>query len=99
MATRLGAEALGLEDDIGTLEEGKIADLTVVDMDEWSGLPGGDPASRIVFGGGPQMVRHTVVQGSPVVVDRELATVDPTELKSRIGEAWTATRRRMEEGA
>ncbi len=96
MATRVGAAALHLETEIGTLEPGKSADLTVVDMDEWSMLPGGDPASRIVFGGSAQMVRHVVVAGRPVVSDRRLVTADPDALRQRIAEVWTATRQRME---
>ena len=97
MSTRDGAAALGLEGEIGTLEPGKAADLVVVDLEEWSGLPGGDPASRIVFGSGPQMVRHTVVAGRPVVEDHRLVTTDPGALRLRVADAWKATRSRMEE--
>ena len=96
MATREGAAALHLETEIGTLEEGKAADIVVVEMDEWSMLPGGDPASRIVFGGSAQMIRHVVVAGRPVVVDGRLVTGDPGELRQRIAEVWAATRQRME---
>jgi 5-methylthioadenosine/S-adenosylhomocysteine deaminase len=83
--------------EIGTLEEGKAGDVVVVELDEWSALPGGDPASRIVFGGGPHMVRHVVVAGQPLVVDGQLVDVDTTALRQRIGGAWGATKRRMEE--
>jgi cytosine/adenosine deaminase-related metal-dependent hydrolase len=97
MATRDGAAALHLGDEIGTLEKGKAADIVVVDLDEWSALPGGDPASRIVFGGGPHMLRHVIVAGQPLVVDGELVDVDTQAMRSRIDDAWRATRRRMEE--
>ncbi len=97
MATRAGAAALGLEHEIGTLEPGKAADIVVVDLEEWSGLPGGDPASRIVFGGSPQMVRHTVVAGRPVVEDHRLVTTDRKLLRQRVADAWMATRTRMED--
>jgi cytosine/adenosine deaminase-related metal-dependent hydrolase len=97
MATRNAAAALHLGDEVGTLENGKAGDIVVVELDEWSTLPGGDPASRIVFGGGPQMVRHVVVAGRPLVVDGRLVDVDATALRQRIDEAWRATRRRMEE--
>lgn len=97
MATRDGATALHLDREIGTLEVGKAADLVVVDLEEWSGLPGGDPASRIVFGCGPQMVRHVVVAGRRVVENRTLVTAEPAEVRSRVAEAWRATRQRMEE--
>jgi cytosine/adenosine deaminase-related metal-dependent hydrolase len=97
MATREAAEALHMGTEIGTLEEGKAGDVVVVDLDEWSALPGGDPASRIVFGGGPHMVRHVVVAGQPLVVDGQLVDVATTDLRHRIDGAWRATRRRMEE--
>ena len=71
--------------------------LVVVELGEWSALPGGDPASRIVFGGGPHMIRHVVVAGRPIVVDGDLVDVDTGALRSRIDDAWKGTLRRMEE--
>jgi len=97
MATRDAAAALHMGDEIGTLENGKAGDVVVVELDEWSVLPGGDPASRIVFGGGPQMVRHVVVGGQPLVVDGKLVGEETKTLRQRIDESWKATRRRMEE--
>lgn len=97
MATREAAEALHMGTEIGTLEVGKAGDVVVVELDGWSALPGGDPASRIVFGGGPHMVRHVVVAGRPLVVDGQLVDVDTTALRQRIDSAWKTTRRRMEE--
>jgi len=85
--------------EIGTVEVGKAADLVVVELEDWSLLPGGDPASRIVFGGSAQMVRHVLVAGRPLVVDGALVAADPVALKERVGDAWEATRRRMEERA
>jgi cytosine/adenosine deaminase-related metal-dependent hydrolase len=99
MATRDGAAALHLGHEIGTLESGKAADLVVVELEDWSMLPAGDPASRIVFGGSAQMVRHVLVAGRPLVVDGTLVAADPAALKRRVGDAWEATRRRMEERA
>jgi 5-methylthioadenosine/S-adenosylhomocysteine deaminase len=97
MATREAAAALGIGDEVGTLENGKAGDVVVVELGEWSALPGGDPASRIVFGGGPQMVRHVVVGGKPLVVDGRLVDVDTDALRQKIDIAWKATTRRMEE--
>ena len=97
MATRDAAAALQIGDEVGTLEVGKAGDVVVVELDEWSTLPGGDPASRIVFGGGPHMVRHVVVAGQPLVVDGALVDVDTEALRQRIDGAWRATRRKMEE--
>lgn len=97
MVTRDAARAIHLESEIGTLEHGKAADIVVVELGEWSALPGGDPASRIVFGGGPHMIRHVVVAGRPIVVDGDLVDVDTGALRSRIDDAWKGTLRRMEE--
>jgi cytosine/adenosine deaminase-related metal-dependent hydrolase len=97
MATTGGAAALHLSDEIGTLEVGKAADIAIIDLEEWSALPGGDPASRIVFGCTAASVRHVLVDGTPVVIDHDLVTTDAQSLRERVGEAWTSTRRRMEE--
>jgi 5-methylthioadenosine/S-adenosylhomocysteine deaminase len=95
MATRDGAAALHLDHEIGTLEPGKAADVTVVDLRGWSLQPDGHPAARIVHGATAGDVRHVVVGGRPVVVDRQLETADSTELRQRIRHAWEATSARM----
>ena len=99
MTTRDAAEALHLEEEVGTIVKGKIADLAVIDLESWSALPGGDPAARIVYGGSAADVRHVVVDGRPVVVDRILETADAEALRERIAQAWKATRSRMGEEA
>jgi cytosine/adenosine deaminase-related metal-dependent hydrolase len=97
MATRTASECLGLDDDVGTLEAGKAADLIVVDLGDWSMLPGGDPASRLVYGAGAGAVRDVVVDGRAVVIDRQPQTFDPVAVRARIATAWTDTVARMEE--
>jgi cytosine/adenosine deaminase-related metal-dependent hydrolase len=95
MATREGAAALGLDREIGTLEPGKAADVTVVDLRGWSLQPDGHPASRVVHGATAGDVRHVVVGGRPVVVDRQLETADAAGLRERTRHAWQATAARM----
>jgi cytosine/adenosine deaminase-related metal-dependent hydrolase len=96
MATRDGAAALGLADETGTLETGKAADVIAVDLNDWSALPGGDPAARLVFGSGPPSVRHVLVGGSQVVRDGVLVSTDASTLRERVASAWQATLSRME---
>ena len=77
MATRAGARTLGLEDEIGSLEVGKRADVIVVDRDRPHLAPGPDPYSTLVYAVRGSDVRTTIVDGvllvdewAPVRVDR-----------------------------
>jgi cytosine/adenosine deaminase-related metal-dependent hydrolase len=63
LATIGGARALGMGDEIGSLEPGKLADLIVVDMEGSPFLPWEDPSAAIVLGGSPSRVLLTLVGG------------------------------------
>jgi cytosine/adenosine deaminase-related metal-dependent hydrolase len=65
LATLGSASALGLEEEIGSLAPGKRADLTVVSLAGAPYLPWEDPAVAVVFGGSPDRVLLTVVDGEP----------------------------------
>jgi 5-methylthioadenosine/S-adenosylhomocysteine deaminase len=89
MATREGAKALHMDDEIGTLEVGKRADVIVLDPARLGG-PGGDPATRILFGGGGRGVRDVLVDGTVLVRDGMALTLDAAEVRARALEAQTA---------
>ena len=63
LATLSAARALGLDDAIGSLAPGKRADLTVVSLAGSPYLPWEDPAAAVVFGGSPERVQLTLVDG------------------------------------
>jgi len=63
LATLGSARALGLDGEIGSLAAGKRADLAVVSMSGSPYLPWEDPAGAIVFGGSPERVLATYVDG------------------------------------
>lgn len=63
LATLGSASALGLEDEVGSLAPGKRADLTVVALAGSPYLPWEDPAAAVVFGGSPERVLLTLVDG------------------------------------
>ncbi|MBU3736251.1 MAG: amidohydrolase family protein, partial [Methylobacterium sp.] len=63
MATINAARALALEDEIGSIEPGKWADLVAVDFSEAEMQPCYDPVSHLVYVAGREQVSHTWVAG------------------------------------
>jgi len=63
LATLGSARALGLDDEVGSLTPGKRADLTVVSLAGSAYLPWEDAAGAVVFGGAPERVVATFVDG------------------------------------
>ncbi len=76
MATLGGARALGLEDQIGSLEVGKQADFVVIDMNKPHLTPAPDPVSAIVCAGTGKDVSMVVIDGKIVVRDGTILTMD-----------------------
>ncbi|MFF7980818.1 amidohydrolase [Streptomyces sp. NPDC007901] len=76
MATIEGARALGLGDQLGSLEVGKRADLIVVDLDAPHLRPLHDPWSTLAYAAHSADVRDTVVDGRVLMRGRELLTLD-----------------------
>jgi len=64
MATINGAKAMGLDDKIGSIEIGKLADLTAVSFSDLEMQPAFDPASHLVYVAGREHVTHTWVDGA-----------------------------------
>jgi 5-methylthioadenosine/S-adenosylhomocysteine deaminase len=63
LATVDAARALRMDGEVGTLTPGKRADLTVVSLAGSPYHPVEDPAAAVVFGGSPERVLETVVDG------------------------------------
>jgi cytosine/adenosine deaminase-related metal-dependent hydrolase len=76
MATRNGARALGLEEEIGSVEVGKRADLILVARDAPHTAPDPDPWSTIVYAAGPGDVRLAMVDGDVLVRDGTVVRLD-----------------------
>ena len=93
MGTRDGAKAMRLDSEIGTLEVGKKADVIVLDTARLAG-PAGDPATRIVYGGGSRAVRDVIVDGRLVVRHGVPVTLDPDAVRAHAAEALPALAKR-----
>jgi cytosine/adenosine deaminase-related metal-dependent hydrolase len=80
MATMGGAEAMGLENEIGSLEPGKKADVVILNLNDFHVYPSVevDPISRIVYSATRGDVETTIIDGRIVMENRVLKTVDKT---------------------
>jgi 5-methylthioadenosine/S-adenosylhomocysteine deaminase len=90
LLTIKGAEALGIADQVGSIEVGKQADLVVHDRSrvEWI-PPSPDPVLQLVWGTDGRSVDSVWVAGRPVVRDGSVTAIDITALTE---EAVTAAR-------
>jgi 5-methylthioadenosine/S-adenosylhomocysteine deaminase len=76
MATVDGARALGLVDQIGSLEVGKRADVVVVNLNQLHAVPHNDVVSSLVYSAQASDVRTTIIDGRIVMRDGALKTMD-----------------------
>lgn len=83
LATIDGARALGLDDEIGSLEIGKRGDVIVVDMAGLHTLPSGDMISRLVYAARAPDVKHVLVDGRVIVQRGELLTLDVHDVRQK----------------
>ena len=87
MATVRGARALHLDAEIGSLEEGKRADLIVVDFDAPHQTPAYNVYSHLAYATKAADVRTVVVEGRVLMRDRRLLTLDEDAVR-REARAW-----------
>lgn len=87
MATINGAKALGWDDQIGSLETGKSADIIAVEIGSLSQKPLYNPASQLVYSNAGSQVTHSWVAGKALLRERSLVTLDEENLIRR-ADAW-----------
>jgi 5-methylthioadenosine/S-adenosylhomocysteine deaminase len=82
LATRRGAEAVGLGDRIGTLAVGKRADIQVIRLNDLNvaGFGGGDPSALLVYSAAPHNVDTVIVDGQILKQNGKLTGVDLEEV-------------------
>jgi 5-methylthioadenosine/S-adenosylhomocysteine deaminase len=86
MATLGGAKAMGKENQIGSLEEGKLADIVVVNLNTLHNIPnfGRDVIAQIVYSVKSSDVQTTIVNGRILMENRKLLTINTEELLKEI---------------
>jgi 5-methylthioadenosine/S-adenosylhomocysteine deaminase len=90
MATIRGAEAIGMDHLLGSIEAGKMADIVIHDSDHANWIPKGDPIIQLVWGTDGRSVRDVFVGGKEVVRAGRCVTVDLLELKQAATEMAAA---------
>lgn len=80
LATRGGAAAAGLADEIGALEPGRQADIALVDLSGPHCQPVHDPRAALVYSVRSSDVVTVLVAGEIVVRDRQLTTMNLDEV-------------------
>ncbi|MFZ6048780.1 TRZ/ATZ family hydrolase [Pseudomonas sp. CR3202] len=87
MATLNGARALGIDQDTGSLELGKAADLVAFDLSGLAQQPVYDPVSQLIYATGRDAVRHLWVDGKQLLDDGRLTRLDEERLGAT-ARAW-----------
>lgn len=80
MATINGAKALGLEQQIGSIEIGKSADLITINLGGLESQPMYDPVSHLVYCTTREQVTQVWVAGKTLLEERKLSTLNEAEL-------------------
>ncbi len=87
LATIHGAEALGLEKIIGSLEIGKRADIILVNMKKANLIPLHDLCANLVYSARGCDVDTAIVNGRIIMSNRKVQTVDEDEVLKKAAEA------------
>jgi len=101
MATTHGAKALGMGDQIGSIEEGKLADIIILDDGGLSAAPlrnfeDDDIIKRLVSAYHSSSVQTSIIDGKLVMENRQLLTMDEADIlengKKALAELWNRKR-------
>jgi 5-methylthioadenosine/S-adenosylhomocysteine deaminase len=84
MATLGGAEALHMDDRIGSLEVGKRADVIVLGLSWPAALPLFDPVSHVVYSARSDAVETVIVEGNVVMDRRRIRTLDVEAIRRHV---------------
>jgi cytosine/adenosine deaminase-related metal-dependent hydrolase len=82
MATINGARAVGMADQIGSLEVGKKADLVVIDFDRLHTTPNMNPISTLVYAATGGEADSVMIDGKWIVRGQQLLTLDEEQIKA-----------------
>jgi|TARA_Y100000310_G_scaffold263779_1_gene274206 5-methylthioadenosine/S-adenosylhomocysteine deaminase len=77
LATLNGARAMGLAEQLGSLEAGKLADLVAVDLSQLESQPVYNPLSQLLYAQRGSRVSHVWVNGEVLLEDGQFTHFNP----------------------
>ncbi|MBQ2653665.1 MAG: amidohydrolase family protein [Methanobrevibacter sp.] len=88
MGTIKGAEALGLDDEIGSIEVGKKADIILIDTNVANMVPDSSTlTSNIIYSANGSNVDTTICNGKILMENKKLTVLDEQEIYDKAREA------------
>ena len=97
LATRGGAQVVGLGDKLGAVEPGRLADLILVDLDGAHHQPLHNVPASLVYAARASDVRTVIVAGRVIMRDRRLLTLDKAEIIRQVNRSLERLSRRTPE--
>ena len=76
VSTRIASKALGMDAMVGSLEQGKRADLVIVDMKRLGMAPALLPVKNLVYSANSSCIESVMINGEFVMENRRLTTID-----------------------
>jgi 5-methylthioadenosine/S-adenosylhomocysteine deaminase len=76
MATMGGARAIHMEDRIGSIEQGKLADIVIIETNSINMMPMYDPYSVLVYSSNSSNVNSVIINGRVIVEDKIVLEID-----------------------
>ena len=94
MATINGAKALGLDDKIGTLEEGKLADIILIDLNNPNHTPQNNLISSLPYSTFDKDVSYVIINGDLVYDDKKFVYLNEEEIIKNAEKSFKKLRNR-----
>ena len=94
MATINGAKALGLDDKIGTLEEGKLADIILIDLNNPNHTPQNNLISSLPYSTLDKDVSYVIINGDLVYDDKKFVYLNEKEIIKNAEKSFEKLRNR-----
>ena len=84
MATVNGAQALGLENQIGKLQKGYKADMIIINLETAHQIPRYDIVANLVYAGQASDVDTVIIDGKIVMKNRQIVTLNEAEVINKM---------------